>query len=118
MLYNLLRKVKHRAAAAKAGQGAALLSFLKLGDGMFRRFNGWFARFMYGRYGSDQLNVVLLVLFGYSISMAFHVRLLELFLGTQLDYCTLALILYLVPAVVFGLPKRKGTHIAENSGLA
>ena len=50
--------------------------------------------------------------------MAFHARLLELFLGTQLDYCTLALILYLVPAVVFGLPKRKETHIAENSGLA
>lgn len=69
MLYNLLREVKHRAAAAKAGQGAALLSFLKLGDGMFRRFNGWFARFMYGRYGSDQLNVVLLVL-GLAISLA------------------------------------------------
>ena len=36
---------------------------------MFRRFNGWFARFMYGRYGSDQLNVVLLVL-GLAISLA------------------------------------------------
>ena len=36
---------------------------------MFRRFNGWFARFMYGRYGSDQLNVVLLV-FGLAISLA------------------------------------------------
>lgn len=70
------------------------------------------------RQGRVDLVIPLLVLFGYSISMAFHVRLLELFLGTQLDYCTLALILYLVPAVVFGLPKRKGTHIAENSGLA
>lgn len=28
---------------------------------MFRRFNNWFARFMYGRYGSDKLNMVLLV---------------------------------------------------------
>lgn len=28
---------------------------------MFRRFNNWFARFMYGRYGSDKLNLVLLV---------------------------------------------------------
>ena len=70
------------------------------------------------RQGRVDLVIPLLVLFGYSISMAFHVRLLELFLGTQLDYCTLALILYLIPAVVFGLPKRKGTHIAENSGLA
>lgn len=28
---------------------------------MFRRMNMWLARFMYGRYGSDKLNMVLLV---------------------------------------------------------
>ena len=28
---------------------------------MFRRMNLWLARFMYGRYGSDKLNMVLLV---------------------------------------------------------
>lgn len=66
------------------------------------------------RQGRVDLVIPLLVLFGYSISMAFHVRLLELFLGTQLDYCTLALILYLIPAIVFGLLKRKGKHIAGN----
>ena len=66
------------------------------------------------RQGRVDLVIPLLVLFGYSISMAFHVRLLELFLGTQMDYCTLALILYLIPAIVFGLLKRKRKHIAGN----
>ena len=35
---------------------------------MFRKFNLWFARFMYGRYGSDKLNMVLLIT-GLAISL-------------------------------------------------
>ena len=35
---------------------------------MFRRMNDWLARFMYGRYGSDKLNLVLLCV-GMAVSL-------------------------------------------------
>lgn len=52
--------------------------------------------------------IPLLVFAGYYFSMIFHLGMISLYLARQMDYCTLALILYLVPGILFKLMQRRG----------
>ncbi len=65
---------------------------------MFQRFRDSVRRFMYGRYGSDQLNIVLLVV---SVLLSFVSSLLSLFLRGSRIYALVLWPLFLV--LTYGL---------------
>ena len=65
---------------------------------MFQRFRDSFRRFMYGRYGSDQLNIVLLAV---SVLLSFVSSLLSVFLRGSRVYALVLWPLFLV--LTYGL---------------
>ena len=88
---------------------------------MFRRIGEAFRRFMYGRYGSDELNIGLLVT---AVIVSLLHSILTLFLGSSqvyvmiispLLYLLLASILLLLGSLaLYAWIKRSGARIFES----
>lgn len=67
---------------------------------MFRRFGESFRRFMYGRYGSDELNIALLIL---ALAISLTNSILSMFLRTSAVYVQIVSpILYLLMLGLLG----------------
>lgn len=67
---------------------------------MFRRFGESFRRFMYGRYGSDELNIALLIL---AVAVSLSNTFLSLFLRLSVVYTrVISPILYLLMLALLG----------------
>ncbi len=68
---------------------------------MFRRFGDSFRRFMYGRYGSDGLNVALLLL---AIIVSVVNTVLSIFLRNSIVFCNIVYpLLHLLTLTLLGL---------------